>query len=102
MYKLNATQWGVGTFMIHKSVADMWMVVTNYSRDGHYRTRYAFPDEQHRSWRRKARRNTIEPLHDPSRFGIDAPRYALTPMSSVSALRPSAVAPPRSGPSARS
>ena len=105
IYAPNTTRWHVGDFVIHDADAkraDMLMVVTGYSHEGIYRTRYAFPDEQPRSWRRKVWRNTLEPLHDPSRFGIDVPRLPVTPATSASSPRPSAATPPRSVPSATS
>ena len=83
----NTTRWRVGYFVIHDADAkraDMLMVVTGCSRDGIYQTRYAFPDAQPRSWRRKVWRNTLEPLHDPCRFGIAAPAVSLTSSSPVS------------------
>lgn len=101
----NTTLWCVGDYVIHDADAkrtDMLMVVTGRSRDGIYRTRYAYPAEQPRSWRRKIWRNALASLHDPRRFGIEVPRLPLTPAASASAPRPSAAAPPRSGPSARS
>ena len=87
IYAPNTTRWRVGDFVIHDADAkraDMLMVVTGYSREGIYRTRYAFPDEQPRLWRRKVWRNTLAPLHDPSRFGIDTPRLLVTPAASAS------------------
>lgn len=100
----NATQWRVGDFVIHDSDAkraDMVMVVIGCSRQGIYRTRYAFPDEQPRAWRRKAWRNTVESLHDPAIFGIGIPRLAVNPAGTASAPRPSPSAQPQSGPTAR-
>ena len=105
IYAPNTTRWRVGDFVIHDADAkraDMMMVVIGCSHEGIYRTRYVFPDEQPRSWRRKVWRNTLAPLHDPSRFGIDVPRLPVTPASSVSAPHPSAATPPRSVPSATS
>ena len=104
-YTPNTTRWRVGDFVIHEAdtkQADMLMVVTGCSRDGVYRTRYAFPDQQPRSWRRKVWRNTLEPLQDPSRFGIAVSAVPLTSASPVSGPRRSAAVPPRRGPSARS
>ena len=77
------------------------MEVIGCSRDRIYRTRYAFPNGQLRSWRRKVWRNTLEPLHDRSRYCIAVPAAALTPASPVSAPGPSEAAPQRSSPSAR-
>jgi hypothetical protein len=48
----------------------MLMVVVGRSRAGVYRTRYLFPSDKPKTWRMKVWRNTIEPLHDPRRFGI--------------------------------
>lgn len=53
--------------------ADMLMVVTGRSKAGIYRTRYAFPAELPRSWRRKVWRNSLAALHDPRRFAIELP-----------------------------
>ena len=105
IHALSTTHWRVGDFVIHDADAkraSMLMVVTGCSRDGIYRTRYAFPEKQPRSWRHKVWRNTLEPLHDPSRFCIATPAVPLTSASSVSAQRQSAATPPRSGPSATS
>ena len=101
----NATQWRVGDFVIHDSDAkraDMLMIVIGCSRQCLYRTRYAFPDEQPRAWRRKVWRNTVESLHDPAIFGIGIPRLAVNQAGTASAPRPSASAQPQSGPTARS
>ena len=62
IHAANSTRWRVGDFVIHDSDAkraDMLMVVIGCSRDGIYRTRYAFPGEQPRSWRRKVWRNAL-------------------------------------------
>ena len=101
----NATPWRVGDFVIHDSDAkraDMLMIVIGCSRQGVYRTRYAFPDEQPRAWRRKVWRNTVESLHDPAIFGVGIPRLAVNQAGTASAPRPSASAQPQSGPTARS
>ena len=101
----NATPWRVGDFVIHDSDAkraDMLMIVIGCSRQGVYRTRYAFPDEQPRAWRRKVWRNTVESLHDPAIFGIGIPRLAVNQAGTASAPRPSTSAQPQSGPTARS
>ena len=101
----NATQWRVGDFVIHDSDAkraDMVMVVIGCSRQGIYRTRYAFPEEQPRAWRRKVWRDTVESLHDPARFGIGIPRLTVNQAGTVSTPRPSASTQPQSGPTARS
>ena len=101
----NTTHRRAGDFVIHDANAkraDTSMVVTSCSGDGIYRTRYAFPEKQPRSWRHKVWRNTLEPVHDPSRFCIATPAVPLTSASSVSAQRQSAATPPRSGPNARS
>jgi hypothetical protein len=101
----NATQWRVGDVVIHDSDAkraDMLMVVIGCSRQGIYRTRYAFPEERPRAWRRKVWRNTVESLHDPARFGIGIPCPTVNQAGTASAPRPSASAQPQSGPTARS
>ena len=101
----NARQWRVGDVVIHDSDAkraDMLMVVIGCSRQGIYRTRYAFPEEQPRAWRRKVWRNRVESLHDPARFGIGIPRLAVNPAGTASAPRRSASSQPQSGPTARS
>ena len=100
----NATPWRVGDFVIHDSDAkraDMLMVVISCSRQGVYRTRYAFPDEQPRAWRRKVWRNRVESLHDPARFGISTTCPTVIQAGTASAPRPSASAQPQSGPTAR-
>ena len=100
----NATQWRVGDFVIHDSDAkraDMVMVVIGCSRQGIYRTRYAFPEEQPRAWRRKVWRNRVESLHDPARFCISIHRPTVNPAGTASGPRPSASTQPLSGPSAR-
>ena len=101
----NARQWRVGDVVIHDSNAkraDMLMVVIGCSRQGIYRARYAFPEEQPRAWRRKVWRNTVESLYDPARFGIDIPRPTVNHAGTASEPRPSASAQPQSGPTARS
>lgn len=83
-HEANACEWKPGDVVIHDADAkraDMLMVVVGRSRAGVYRTRYLFPSEQPKNWRKKIWRNTIEPLHDPRRFGIalrDNPEVALT------------------------
>jgi hypothetical protein len=80
----NSCTWQPGDIVIHDADAkrpDMLMVVIGCSRAGVYRTRYLFPAEQPKNWRKKIWRNTIEPLHDPRRFGIalrDTPEVPLT------------------------
>jgi hypothetical protein len=72
-YEPNTTEWQPGDLVIHDDDAkrpDMLMVVLGRTRAGIYRTRYAFPDQQPKSWRKKIWRNTEESLHDPRRFGI--------------------------------
>ena len=101
----NATPWRVGDFVIHDSDAkraDMLMVVIGCSRQGIYRTRYAFPEEQPRAWRRKVWRNRVESLHDPARFGIGIPSLTVNQAGTASAPRPSASTQLQSGPTARS
>ena len=101
----NATQWRVGDFVIHNSDAkraDMLMVVIGCTLQGIYRTRYAFPEEQPRAWRRKVWRNTGESLHDPARFGISISWATVNQAGTASAPRPSASVQPQSGPTARS
>lgn len=84
LHEPNATAWKAGDLVIHDADAkrpDMLMIVLGCSRAGVYRTRYAFPAKQPKSWRRKVWRNSIEALHDPRRFGIalrDNPAAALT------------------------
>lgn len=83
-HEANACEWKPGDVVIHDADAkraDMLMVVVGRSRAGVYRTRYLFPSEQPKNWRKKIWRNTIEPLHDPRRFGIalrDNPEVPLT------------------------
>ena len=101
----NATQWRVDDFVMHDSDAkraDMLMVVIGCTRQAVCRTRYAFPEEQPRAWRRKVWRNTVESLHDPARFGIGIPRLTVNQAGTTSARRPSASTLPQSGPIARS
>ena len=101
----NATPWRVGDFVIHDSDAkraDMLMIVIGCSRQCLYRTRYAFPDEQPRAWRRKVWRNTVESLHDPARFGISTTCRTVIQAGTASAPRPSESTQPQSGPTARS
>jgi hypothetical protein len=78
----NTRHWSVGDFVVHDADAkrvDMLMVVTGCGRDGLYRTRYAFPDQQPHSWRRRVWRNALAALHDPGRFGIEVPQRVVTP-----------------------
>jgi hypothetical protein len=73
IHESNTTEWKPGDLVIHDDDAkrpDMLMVVLGRSKAGIYRTRYAFPDQQPKPWRRKVWRNTVESLHDPRRFGI--------------------------------
>ena len=73
----NTTLWKPGDLVIHDADAkrvDMLMIVLGDDASGFFRTRYAFPWEQPRPWRRKIWRNTVEWLHDPARFGITVPR----------------------------
>jgi hypothetical protein len=101
----NTTPWRVGDIVIHDDDAkrvDMLMVVVGVSRAGVYRTRYAFPMEQPRAWRRKVWRNTIESLHDPARFGIVVRRCATTPAAPSSTPARSTADPPPPGRSATS
>jgi hypothetical protein len=102
IYKANRVEWKTGDYVIHDSDAkraDMLMVVIGRSRDGGFRTRYAFPSELPRSWPRRVWRNTIDPLHDPRRFGIDVPAMQSPPASSSTRATP---APPAPCPSATS
>ena len=80
----------------------MVMIVIGCSRQCNYRTRYAFPDEQPRAWRRKVWRNTVESLHDPAIFGVGIPRLAVNPAGTASAPRRSASSQLQSGPIAKS
>jgi hypothetical protein len=105
LYPAHTRPWKVGDLVIHDADAkraDMLMVVIGHSRQGIYRTRYAFPDEQPRYWRHKVWRNTLAPLHDPTRFGIDVPAAAITPTLSASTPRPPAAVQPGGGSIARS
>lgn len=105
LYPANTQPWQAGDLVIHDSDAkraDMLMVVLSCSRQGIYRTRYAFPDEQPRSWRRKVWRNTQGALHDPRRFGITLPTTSITPRPPASTPRPTGSAPARPDPSAGS
>ena len=77
----------------------MLMAVIGRSRDGGFRTRYAFPAGLPRSWRRCVWRDTIDPLHDPWHFGIEVPAMQSPPASSSIRATPSLPAP---CPSARS
>lgn len=94
LHEPNTTAWKAGDLVIHDADAkrpDMLMIVLGCSRTGVYRTRYAFPAKQPKSWRKKVWRNTLDALHDPRRFGIALradPAAALT----VAAIR--AVVPP--------
>ncbi len=101
----NTIAWQIGDYVIHDADAkrhDMLMIVVGRSKARVHRTRYAFPTEQPRSWRRTVWRNTLALLHDPRRFGIDAPPNPLTPALSVSAPPPSATTPQQPGPRAKS
>jgi hypothetical protein len=72
----NATEWQVGDYVIQDAGAqraDKPMTVLGRNGSGIYRTRYAYPAEQPKSWRHKVRRNTVESLHDPRRFGVATP-----------------------------
>lgn len=105
LYPANTRLWQVGDLVIHDADAkraDMLMVVIGCNRQGIYRTRYVFPDEQPRSWRHKVWRNTLAPLLDPTRFGIAVPTTALTPTPPASTHRPTAVSRRAGAPSARS
>lgn len=101
----NVIEWRPGDYVIHDADAkraDMLMFVIGRSASGVYRTRYAFPAEQPKCWRRKVWRNTLESLHDPRRFGINTPISAIKPAVQASAeARPRASTPAR-GPSATS
>lgn len=83
-HEANTCEWQPGDVVIHDADAkrpDMLMVVVGCSRAGVYRSRYLFPSEQPKNWRKKIWRNTIESLHDPRRFGItlrDNPEAPLT------------------------
>jgi hypothetical protein len=105
LYPANTRLWQVGDLVIHDADAkraDMLMVVIGSNRRGIYRTRYAFPDEQPRSWRHKVWHNTLAPLHDPTRFGIAVPTTALTPTPPASTRCPAAASQPAGAPSAKS
>lgn len=99
----NAIEWRPGDYVIHDADAkhaDMLMVVLGRSASGVYRTRYAYPAEQPRSWRHKVWRNAIESLHDPSRFGIAAP--AISPGARASTVPRSPSSRPAHDPTAMS
>lgn len=86
LYAPNVTQWHRGDLVIHDSDAkraDMLMIVIDQDASGVYRTRYAFPWAQPRSWRRKVWRNTGECLHDPARFGISVARLCQSQLEPV-------------------
>ncbi|MBK7615598.1 MAG: hypothetical protein IPJ08_14405 [Burkholderiales bacterium] len=105
LYPANTHLWQAGDLVIHDADAkraDMLMVVIGCNRQGIYRTRYAFPDEQPRAWRHRGWRNTLAPLHDPTRFGIVVPATALTPTPPASTPRPTAARQPAGAPSAKS
>lgn len=77
----NATVWKMGDLVIHDDDAkrpDMLMKVLSRiasgPRKGMFRTRYAYPELQPKSWRMKVWINPIEKLHDPKRFAIDTTR----------------------------
>lgn len=79
IHEPNTTQWKPGDLVIHDSDAkraDMLMIVLGQDAAGVFQTRYAFPWAQPRHWRRKIWRNTVEWLHDPTRFGITVPRLS--------------------------
>lgn len=77
IYEPNVTEWPVGALVIHDADAkrpDMLMRVTGRDKTtGEYTTRYAYPDEQPKPWRRKTWKNDKRYLHDPVRFGIKVP-----------------------------
>lgn len=101
----NATEWQRGDHVIHDSVAkcaDMLMVVFGRSAGGVYRTRYAFPAEQQRSWRRKVWRNMLSLLHNPRRFGIVIPAQAIRQETRASIGPPPTSSTPARGPIAKS
>lgn len=92
IYPPSTIEWRAGDYVVHDADAkrsDMLMVVLGRSASGVYRTRYAYPAEQPRSWRHKVWRNTIESLHDPSRFGIAAPAVSLGARASTVPQSPS-------------
>jgi hypothetical protein len=77
----NATEWQPDDFVIHDEDAkrpDMLMRVLGKIKTGtnagKFRTQYAFPDRQPRSWRKKIWINSLDALHDPARFGIRVQR----------------------------
>jgi len=83
IYEPNTTAWEPGALVIHDDDAkrpDMLMVVLGSSKDGVYRTRYAFPNKQPKEWCKQIWRNTLEPLHDPRRFGIMLKSDPRTPL----------------------
>lgn len=83
----NSAEWKAGDYVIHDADAkraDMLMMVLGRNAGGIYRTRYAYPAEQPKSWRHKVWRNTVASLHDPRRFGITAP--AISPGARASTV----------------
>lgn len=90
----NTIEWRAGDYVIHDAdtkCAYLLLVVLgrSASASGVYRTRYAYPAEQPKSWRHKVWRNAIESLHDPSRFGIAAPAVSLGARASAVPRSPS-------------
>lgn len=77
IYEPNTTEWPVGALVIHDADAkrsDMLMrVIGRDNVTGEYTTRYAYPAEQPKYWRRKMWKNNKRYLHDPARFGIKVP-----------------------------
>jgi hypothetical protein len=101
----NTIAWQTGDHVIHDADAkraDMLMVVIGRSRDGIFRTRYLFPDTMPRAWKRKIWRNTLDALHDPSRFGIVVPRAPATTRGTSASTIPPAPSRPAALPSAKS
>jgi hypothetical protein len=101
----NTRHWCVVDFVIHDADAkraDMLMIVIGCSREGVYRTRYAFPEAQPPAWRRKVWRNPVESLNDPARFGISVPQPTVNQAGTASGPRPSESSQQPSDPTARS
>ena len=77
IYEPNTNKWPIGALVIHDSDAkraDMLMRVVGYDKvTGECKTRYAYPLEQPKVWRKTIWRNDVQCLHDPARFGIVPP-----------------------------
>lgn len=81
VHDANTIAWKMGDLVIHDDDAkrpDMLMRVVSRiasgKNQGLFRTRYAYPHLQPKSWQRKIWVNPIGKLHDPRRFNIDTTR----------------------------